>query len=144
MTASWMHWLRSVALRRWVLACFMLAVGAATASPLVHPQNMQLLCTANGVVKLVAVAGASSVVSDGTSGGTSDQSLGSVADAHKLDCALCLPGMATPAALPHLPISNDALAQALRPLVQARLASLTAPPLPARGPPIGFIPILKQ
>jgi hypothetical protein len=125
------------------MACFMLAVGVATASPLVHPQNMQLLCTANGVVKLIAVAGASGVVSDGTLGGTSDQSLGSLADAHKLDCALCLPGMATPAALPHLPTSNDALAQALRPLVQAHLASLTAPPLPARGPPSAFMALPK-
>jgi hypothetical protein len=127
MAASWMHLLRSVALKRWVIACFMLAVGAATASPLVQPQNMQLLCAANGVVKLIAVSDASD--------DTSDESMGRLAGAHTLDCALCLPAMLTPPALPHLPTSNDVLAHALHPIVQACLASLTAPPMPARGPP---------
>mgnify|MGYP007055625982 FL=1 len=45
-----MHALRnSVSLARLVMAWFALTLGLAIASPLVHPQAMELVCTAGGL-----------------------------------------------------------------------------------------------
>ncbi|RYF28140.1 MAG: DUF2946 domain-containing protein [Comamonadaceae bacterium] len=117
-----MQWLRhSTCIARMALAWLVLAVGVAAASPLVHPQSMELVCGAAGVVKLVVTHDDGSV-----------QEMGQ----HTLDCALCLPAGGPPlalslsaAAVPH------ALAHALRPAEVARLAALVGAPLPARGPP---------
>lgn len=69
-------------LARLVLAWFALALGVAAASPLVRPPVMELVCGANGQIKVVVH----------TDDGTAE--LGS---AH-LDCALCLAASAPPPA----------------------------------------------
>ena len=116
-----MHFLRRT---RW-LTCFMLVwfsamVGAATASPLINPQSMQLLCSSAGTVKLLVT----------TDDGVQLQS-------QVLECPLCLHlGGGTPASLPApaLPLVQP-LAVALQPVPAAHIALRTAAPLPARGPP---------
>lgn len=105
-----------------MLACFAVAVGVATASPFVHPEAMELICSATGDVKL-------RVLSDD---GAQEQR------GHTLDCPLCvhLGGAAPPppAGLRLPPLQP--LAQALRPIADAHIAARPAAPLPARGPPI--------
>lgn len=116
-----MHALRtSSILIRLVLAWFVLMLGVATASPIVHPQTMQVVCTSSGAMKVV-------VMSD--DGQTSDHT------PHTLDCSLCL--------APTLPVPQQSmahavpqpLAHALKPEVAAHLAALVGAPLPPRGPP---------
>jgi len=43
---------------RWMLACFVLAMGVAVAAPVVNPQALSLVCSAGGSVKLVVQNGA--------------------------------------------------------------------------------------
>lgn len=109
-----------VSLVRWVLLWFALSVGAAIASPVVHPQRMELVCSVGGAIKAVVQA------ADG------GQDMGAGA----MDCPLCImvgapPG--TPAAVA-LPALRPA-APVLRSLPRVHLALFTAAPLPARGPP---------
>ncbi|AVS63613.1 DUF2946 domain-containing protein, partial [Paracidovorax avenae] len=67
-----------------VLAWWMLAFGMAAASPLLHPQSLQVVCNAAGAAKLVAVQ----------DDGSGLREMGQ----HGLDCALCLaPGAPPPA-----------------------------------------------
>jgi len=110
---------RSAWLARWVLVWFALSLGAAIASPLVKPQAMELVCSGTGAVKLLI---------------KTDDGVGTVAS-HTLDCPLC----ASLAAPPPAPRSHvqavPALAYRLRSILAAHIASLTAAPLPARGPP---------
>lgn len=113
---------RSTSLARLVLAWFMVAVGVATASPMVHPQSMELVCTQGGAIQWVMVdAGA-----DGDA---------TVMGLHTLDCALCLP-----AALPASPFVQPASEplprlRAPHPFTSAQIAALLGAPLPPRGPP---------
>ena len=117
-----MHFLRRT---RW-LTCFLLVwfsatVGAATASPFIHPQSLQLVCSGAGEVKLLV----------STDDGVQLQH-------HGLECPLCLHmGGAAPAPLPApaLPLVQP-LAVALRPIPAAHIALRTSAPLPARGPPV--------
>ncbi len=60
----------SSALLRLVLACYLLVLGIAGASPVFHPQRMEVVCSADGAMKMVAV----------------DHEAGE----HTLDCSLCL------------------------------------------------------
>jgi hypothetical protein len=119
-----LHRLRLMApalLGRLVLAWFALSLGVAVASPLVHPQAMELVCSSAGVMKVIVKA------SDGA------QELGS----SHLDCPMCMPLAAPPPPAPAgaLPPPSP-LSHALRPVVAARIAAATAAPLPARGPPL--------
>ena len=115
------------ALRRLhLLVCFMLAgfvvsVGAAIAAPFVNPQAMELICSSAGDVKFIVLG------DDGTAEQRSQM----------LDCPLCvhLGGAAPPPAPLRLVQAPQPLAHALRPLVAAHIAARTAAPLPARGPP---------
>lgn len=104
---------------RWALLWFMLSLGVAIASPLVHPQAMELVCSASGSVKAIVHT------DDGA------QELGT----GHLDCPLCMLAGAPPAtptlALPVL----MPLAHAMRPIPSAHIAAATAAPMPARGPP---------
>jgi Protein of unknown function (DUF2946) len=105
---------------RAVLLWFMLSLGAAIASPLVHPQAMELVCSSAGAVKVVVQ--------------TDDGAQGS--GASHMDCPLCvLTGAPPPAApLADLPVIQP-LGHALQPIPAAHIAAATAAPLPARGPP---------
>lgn len=117
-----MQRLRNAAiLARWVLAWFALSLGVAVASPLVKPQSVDLVCSANGAVKLVV---------KGDLPGE-----GKPASSHTLDCPLCLPMAGPPPAIQaELPVLQP-LGRAVQPIPAARIAALTAAPLPARGPP---------
>lgn len=109
----------AVHLARFVLAWFVLATGVAIASPVVHPQAMELICSAAGVMKLQKV---------------SDD--GAAAQAAVLqDCPLCMPTAAPPPVAPQAAMPLFALSHALLPIPAAHIASRTAAPLPARGPP---------
>ena len=107
---------------RLALAWFALALGVAAASPLVQPRAMQLVCSAEGGVKLMPVQPGEGGVDVGT---------------HQLDCALCLIGNAPPP--PRVGAVLD-----MAPLMQAPATAyadaprhaLAAAPLPARGPPL--------
>jgi len=104
---------------RFVLVWFALSIGVAIASPLVKPQAMELICSSMGVMKL-QVQG-----SDGSQELTPKT----------LDCPLCATACAPP------PLARLAaelvlpLAYVLQSIPSAILATLTAAPPPARGPP---------
>ncbi len=108
------------ALGRLVLLWFVLSLGVAVASPLVHPQAMELVCSSAGAVKVIVQT------DDGA------QELG----ASHMDCPLCvLTGAPPPAPLAIEAPSVQPLAHAVQSIPAARLAAATAAPLPPRGPP---------
>ena len=108
------------ALGRLVLLWFVLSLGVAVASPLVHPQAMELVCSSAGAVKVIVQT------DDGA------QELG----ASHMDCPLCvLTGAPPPATLAIDVPSVQPLAHAVQSIPAARLAAATAAPLPPRGPP---------
>jgi Protein of unknown function (DUF2946) len=113
-------------LSRIVLMLYVLTLGVAIASPVINPQAMAIVCTSTGI-KLVDI----------NTGKTQTESgKGSASMAHLLDCPMCL-ATSLPASMfnttsvepPHL------LSYVLQAIPAARLASITAAPLPARGPP---------
>jgi hypothetical protein len=118
MSSSLFKRLQTPWLRRFVLACFVLAIGSAIASPLVKPQSMELLCSASGAMKLLVKS--------------SDDD--SVESTHTMQCALCMP-ISTPPQSPQPAFFRSDLAYAHERIPAAILAALTLPPLPARGPP---------
>ncbi|MBC7376814.1 MAG: DUF2946 domain-containing protein [Burkholderiaceae bacterium] len=106
-------------LARLVLVWFVLSLGVAVASPMVHPQAMELICSGSGAIKVLIK----------TDDGVKE------AAGHTLDCPLCaVPGTPPPVAQvatePVQPMSH-----VLRPMLATHIAWLTAAPLPARGPP---------
>ena len=114
---------------RFVLVWFALSIGVAIASPIVKPQGMEVICTGTaGVMKLMLK--------------TDD---GSDRDAahNTLDCPLCgLLGAAPPPIVSPVKLApTQALAHATQSIPAARIAALTAAPLPARGPPTAFFAI---
>lgn len=116
-----MNWPRtSLALRTWVLAWFMASLGVAIASPLVHPQTFQLVCTASGAIMLMSQSDDGSVEAMGASG---------------MDCPLCAPAGGPPLPDTARAAQPQPLGHALLPVEAARIAAATAAPLPARGPP---------
>jgi hypothetical protein len=116
-----MHRLRHAAfLARLVLAWFALSLGVAIASPVVNPQSLELVCSGNGAIKLL-VKGEDGKATPGVQ--------------HTLDCPLCASLVAPPpVAANALPVVQP-LGHAVRSIPAARIAALTAAPLPARGPP---------
>jgi hypothetical protein len=102
---------------RFVLVWFALSVGVAIASPMVQPKAMDMVCTSTGTMKLV-VQGDEESSSSAT-----------------LDCPLCASISTPPSALNTALTQPSPLSHALLPSVAAHIASLTAPPLPSRGPP---------
>lgn len=102
-----------------VLMWFALSLGVAIASPVVHPQAMELLCSGTGAVKVVV---------------HTDDGIQEMGATH-LDCAMCLvAGAPPPSPVVSLP-SAQPLSHAVQSIPAARLAAATAAPLPARGPP---------
>lgn len=105
-------------LARFVLVWFALTVGAAIASPWVKPQSFDMICSGGGVMKIMPQT------DDGK------------AAAATLDCPLCA-SLAAPLAVARKAAEPfQALSYALRPVPAAFIASRTAAPLPARGPPV--------
>ncbi len=108
-------------LTRLVLAWFVLSLGVAVASPIVKPQDILLVCTGTGAMKVLVKA--------------DDGSTREMVSA-TLDCPLCAAVSAPPAvAGPGVELAQP-LAYALKSIPAAHIAARTAAPLPARGPPI--------
>ena len=106
-------------LARFVLVWFALTVGAAIASPMIKPLAFDLICSGSGVMKVLPNTGDGNAPMAGL----------------MLDCPLCAamgapPPVARQAAEPHQPLFFSQLATPA-----AFIASRTAAPLPARGPP---------
>ncbi|MGD9773686.1 DUF2946 family protein [Diaphorobacter sp.] len=125
-----MHVLRNAPrLARLLLACFVLSLGVAMASPWVQagPLNggWERVCSASGEERWVAVSGNTATDTDSTAH-----------RAHTLDCALCLPFLLPPpdgAALHGLGQPAHMFARSA--LRQTHVPALSRAPLPARGPP---------
>src|SRR5260370_73891 len=106
-------------LTRLILAWFAVTLGVAVASPLVHPQGFELVCTASGDVKLGPRGAAA------PRAGAPPQFAG----------PMCRPAGAPPPALPTMAVPHQQpLAHALLPLVAAHIASVTR--AAARGPAV--------
>lgn len=108
-----------LALRLWVLAWFVASLGVAIASPMIHPQAIEVICSGAGTIKLL-VQTDDGTVEMGTMG---------------MDCPLCSTASAPPPMPTLPPMPPQPLAHALQPVEAARIAAATAAPLPARGPP---------
>lgn len=108
-------------LARFMLACFALSVGVASASPLVHPRSMQWVCV-GATVQLMVDSGDGMEAVDGQ---------------HTLDCALCLLAGSPPVdPAPHFAVVTHALMRAHWVRVDAPRMTGAWAPLPARGPPV--------
>jgi len=114
------HTLRT--LRLWVLVWFVMALGAAAASPLVAPRGMELVCSGSGTggARLVVMTVDGLVAADSTG----------------LDCPLCLaantPPTAAPAAAPAA--AAPAFQPRFYPSGSASAGVALSPP--ARAPPL--------
>jgi hypothetical protein len=105
---------------RFVLVWFALSIGVAIASPLVKPQNLQLICSGSGALKVIAGS------EDGKTSGTSNLTL---------DCPLCA-GLGAPPPLEAVGFTATApLRYALPRLNTGRFTPTLATPPPASGPP---------
>ena len=108
---------------RWIahlaLAWFVLAIGVAIASPIVKPQAFDLVCATAGTLKIVV---------------SGDDGSMEVA-AKTLDCPMCSTVGAPPAIEFNVVPTALPLSRAVQSIPAARIAGLTAAPLPARGPP---------
>lgn len=104
---------------RLLLACWLLSIGVAIASPLVKPQALELICSGAGVVKLLL---------------KTDDGKPQAAN-HALDCPLCAASSAPPPLARGAVAPMPALAYELRSRFSTHLASRTSAPPPARGPP---------
>lgn len=108
-------------LARCVLVWLALSIGVAIASPIVKPQGMDVICTGMGMMKLQAAP-----ADDGS------PDLLTLT----LDCPLCAHLSAPPPPLARWRAEPaQPLAYVLQSIAAAHIASLTAAPLPARGPP---------
>lgn len=111
---------RFTMITRLVLAWFVLSLGVAVASPIIKPQNILLICTGTGAMKVLVQA----------EDGTADIQVHST-----LDCPLCAT-LAAPPPEPGATVQSvHPLAYALLGIPAALIAVRTAAPMPARGPP---------
>ncbi|MCE2775740.1 MAG: DUF2946 family protein [Burkholderiaceae bacterium] len=107
-----------------VLVWFALFVGSSMAASLIHPGTLQMVCSSDGGMKMVD-----------TREGDDDILL-----AKPMDCPLCASVSAPPSAQRSGQLlAPSTLAHALHPVAAAHLATVTAPPLPSRGPPSSFL-----
>jgi len=112
---------RSLLTVRFVLAWFILALGVASASPMMQQHTAMLIC-AEGGNKIVFVD------SDGNQVDGAKHS--------SLDCPLCLPATLPPAFITlNLPVEPP-MACSQHAFISAHIAALVGAPLPARGPPL--------
>lgn len=102
-----------------MLAWFMLSLGVAFASPLIHPRSMELVCSSTGAIKAIVH----------TDDGMREES------PMAMDCPLCAASGAPPAVIAlHLP-GPLPLGHSVQSIPSARIAAATRAPMPARGPP---------
>lgn len=111
---------RARVLSRLVLVWFVLAAGAAVASPLVNPRAMELVCTSSGAMKLVLKSDPGSAE----------------ASAALADCPVCLISGAPPPAAADMVTLPMAAAHSPVSLNAAPPGVLSAAPPPGRGPPL--------
>jgi hypothetical protein len=117
---SLFHSLRSShKLARLALLWFALTLGAAVATPVIHPQEELVVCSGVGLQKVLVNADGS--VSSSTDSGIS--------------CPLCLIGGAPPPATLHRLAAAHTTAHALPATQAAPIKARSATPPPARGPP---------
>ena len=116
---SLLHTLRNTPwLARLALLWFALTLGVAVASPIVSPQDQQMVCSAAGMIKLV-------INDDGT------VTPGSAA----MHCPLCAVGGAPPAVIGiQVPVIAP-MGRVLQSIPTTHLADPSASPPPSRGPP---------
>ena len=119
--AHLLAWLRSALLSRGLAWAFLLSVAAANTSAVIAPRSLELLCSGNGAMKLLTAS---------ANGSEAQQEAGD----DPMHCGLCAPMAAPPpnerpAAFDHRHNCT------LQPIAYTACATLTRPPLPARGPP---------
>lgn len=106
-------------IRLWILAWFLMSLGVATATPMIQPKMLDVVCTTSGALKFFAL--------------TDDGAVELDADA--LNCPLCLVGGAPPNVAFSLPPAIRAVAALPRFHSFPRAVVATAAPPPARAPP---------
>ena len=111
-------------LARAMMVWFVLSLVAAIASPLVHPQATELICSGTGVMKLL-VKNADGTIDDG----------GTEVVSRMLDCPLCASISAPPPAAKATAEPAQPLGFRLQTIPAAHIAARTAAPPPGRGPP---------
>jgi len=104
---------------RFGLVWFVMALGAAIASPWVNPQTLQLVCSASGAARMVVAS------DDGTPAPI----------AHTLDCPLCMGSGAPPAQRLAVAVPMRGAADTGPVFDCQHVPQRAAAPLPARGPP---------
>lgn len=104
---------------RWVLACFLLTLGAAVAAPVAGLQSLEVVCSSKTGMQLLVKGQDGEPVSSHTT----------------LDCPLCQPLGVPPPVVRGLDIAHPPSLDAQARARGVRVAALAAPPLPARGPP---------
>jgi hypothetical protein len=126
---------QSKLIARLVLVWFALSVTAAVAAPVLNPQNLTLVCTAAGQVKLVNANSSEHVVAATDAKGATDTQGVAVGLHQHLDCVLCLSLQAFVAADVQLPPAL--MSEALKPVLvpDAVVPHLHASNISARGPP---------
>jgi hypothetical protein len=116
--------LRSLALKRWMLICFALAMGVAHVSALIKPPALELLCSTNGALRLIL-----------QDSNTDNDQQAQLKAKHNTACALCMP-LDVLAQEPTPPLrSRPDLSYSLRSVAAAPAITQALPALPARGPP---------
>jgi hypothetical protein len=120
MTGRIMHMVRRTHHRigRWLLAWFALSIMAMQAMPVLHAQNIELLCSASGTVKVIVHDDAGTIT-------THD---------HMQDCSYCTVGAPPPQDLQAAVHPHPAARPAVVPAVSALTAD--ASPFLARAPPL--------
>jgi len=117
---SLFHSLRSKPwLAKLALLWFVLTLGAAVASPMVHPQEELVICSGVGMQKVVL----------NDDGSTSTSSVAG------MSCPLCLIAGAPPASIALNVDQPQFLSHVLHSTLTAPLVLVSAAPPPARGPP---------
>jgi len=107
-------------LARFVLAWFVLHVGAGVAAPMLQADALQVICAGSGLKLVTDSSGDTQVVNGG------------------MDCPLCSPALApppVPASVPLLQAAPDHVF--VQPSLITPRPSLAPPP--ARGPPVGVL-----
>ena len=104
-------------LSRLVLASFVLVLAVAAASPILHPQGLEMVCSSGGITKLVDADG------------------NTTSAAAQLDCPLCAAPGAPPPAPMGVRLRQTTLTNWAAPWQTSPVARLLGAALPARGPP---------